>query len=119
MKYVTASFIGILLLAPGLSPSQPVNAAQTGKRQTGTRLKSFESNGARGIAVMEAGSASAQQSSPVQLEFYAPSGQIQEKSSGYETVQASTGKLLGAADIAGPGGSRFGFRDEWYIHGST
>jgi hypothetical protein len=76
-------------------------------------------NGAEGIAITGAGSASAEQSKPVQLEFYRPSGQIEQKSSGYETFKISHGKVFGVASVTGPGGSRFHFKDEWSIRGST
>ncbi|HZQ55678.1 MAG TPA: hypothetical protein VFB14_26000 [Bryobacteraceae bacterium] len=118
MKYPAASFVAIFLLA-SLSPWQLTAISQISELRTGARVEPFASNGTRGISITGAGSASAQQSKPAQLEFYEPSGQIEQESSGYDTLQATAGKLLGIAHIAGPAGSQLIFRDEWSMRGSS
>ena len=97
---------------------------QTGGRQIGTlssgaRFVAFPSDGATGVAVLDGGAASAEQSKPIQLEFYDASGQAREKKAGYQSFDISSGKAVGATDVSGPGNSRFHFRDEWSLRGGV
>ncbi len=94
-------------------------ATQIGTPENRVRLVPFQSDGAKGLAVLGAGSASAEQSRPVQVEIYQGPGAIKEKAAGYATFRLSEGKALGVAHVAGPDGSSFAFRDEWSAHGEV
>lgn len=108
-----------MALAVALPSRQGVDRNRIGRLQSGAQFISLRSNGSWGVAVIDGGSASAKQTEPVQLEFYGASGHIEDKSAGYETLQASGGKAEGIAHIAGPSGSRFNFKDEWSIEGDA
>ncbi len=82
-------------MTPLLSFQESRQVNEIGGLAGGGRLVVFEANGAKGVAVVDAGSASARQSKPVQLEFYGGPGQIEEKAAGYETFQVSSGHALG------------------------
>jgi hypothetical protein len=108
-----------LTVTAPLSSGQSPQPNEIGGLQGGGRLVSFEANGATGVAVLDAGFASARQSKPVQLEFYGGPGQIEDKAAGYDSLEVSPGHALGIAHIPGPTGSDFAFRDEWSIHGAV
>ncbi len=90
-----------------------------GALRNGAQLVFFEADDAKGVAVIDGGSASLKQSKPVQLEFYAGPEQIEQKATGYQTFEASRGRARGAAKVSGPSGSSFSFEDEWSVQGDV
>ncbi|MDQ2842036.1 MAG: hypothetical protein M3Y72_13540 [Acidobacteriota bacterium] len=114
-----AVFVALTGLASTLSFQPTPKQNRIGGLQDGARFVSFESDGAKGVAVTAGGSASVEQSKPVQLEFYAGPGQIEQKATGYETFEASSGKAKGTAKVSGPSGSSFSFQDEWSVQGDV
>ncbi len=117
-RLVAASTVlaGIVLATSYALPTRP---KAIGVMRNGAQFMPFEENGSKGVAVTGGGSASVRQSQPVQLEFYGSAEQIEEKSSGYQTLRVSGGTARGAADVAGPAGSRFHFEDQWTVEGDS
>ena len=117
MRVLTIS-AALLAAATGIL-SQNASTGTFGDLANGAHFVSFEKNGHRGIAITGAGSASVQQSEPIQLEFYNAPDQIKGTTSGYQVLHSSGNRVEGTADVPGPGKSRFAFKDEWSLQGDV
>ncbi len=110
-----AILIGLAVLPVAVRSRAPDKTNLIGTLQSGARLVSFESEGGKGLAVVDAGSASVRQSRPVQLEFFEGSNKITNRSAGYDAITFNGGTAEGVAHLPGPGKSSFAFRDRWSI----
>jgi hypothetical protein len=111
--------LSLAALALTLLSKQATHSQAIATLKSGAQFVAFESGGVKGIAVHQAGSASVDQPKPAELEIYAGPGHIENKSTGYESLQASRAKARGVAHIAGPDGAQFAFDDEWSADGDV
>ncbi len=78
------------------------------------RLQPVRSDsGQWGVAVSNAGLASASRQQPVEIEFWGESGRITQALAGYDEVAVTPKGFVGKATVSGPNGSRFAVVDEW------
>jgi hypothetical protein len=112
--------ISILLVALSAAPDEQEGTATViGTLPGDARFVSFGPSSAKGLAVREAGTASVQQSQPVQLEIYNSPDKIEQKSSAYENLRGEGAGVVGVAHVAGPDNSQFTFEDKWSIRGGV
>ncbi len=126
MKPVIQTLFWAFLIAASPAAAEPVpttmpafNPATGWSLASGAVFSAIRSeDGSWGVAVTQAGLASASRNCPVELEFHSGAGEFANKSIGYQKLELDRDGFTGEAMIEGPGSSRFMVRDRWRCDGA-
>ena len=109
--------ISVLVSPLALSGSTPLQR-EIGRVGEKARFVAIRAQGKWGLAVIDAGMASALQPKPIAFEFYKAPDAISHLSSGYDRLEILSGGALGTTHVTGPDKTRFTVEDRWSINGT-
>ena len=115
-KYLSLAAV-IVVGIGGAASAQPAPPMQIGKLEGGSLAIATKDQAGWGVAIEQAGMASARQPNPVQVEFFEAPDRLRHVSVGYQNVQRIPGGISGVARVAGPDKSAFEIKDDWTVVG--